>query len=56
MKKQFYKTLEEVPVIVLKAYDEGNYKFNPPPVCHALWDKLAWINWVVFSDEVIKNS
>ena len=27
-------------------YRAGKYKFKAPPVCTALWDEGAWINWI----------
>jgi hypothetical protein len=28
------------------AYERGDYRFAPPPVCTAFWDRAAWIKWI----------
>ncbi len=47
------KTLIDTPDLRAKrhaAYVAGKYKFNPPPVCTAMWDDQAWHNWVIFDN------
>lgn len=32
-----------------KAYDAGEYTFDPPPVTTGGWNKTAWMNFVRFN-------
>ena len=46
--KTKYKSLDDVPNEVKKAYVLGHYVFSPPPVSTAYWGDLEWINYVTF--------
>lgn len=56
--RMVYRTLEEVPLTLIAAYDLGQYTFTVPPVSTRGWDKLDWINWVHFAPdlETLRNN
>lgn len=44
-----YKSYDEVPDEIKKAYLLGHYYFSAPPVCTYKWTDLDWINYVTFN-------
>ena len=41
-----FKTIDDVPERLIRAYEDGDWCCDVPPVCIAQWDSLAWINHI----------
>lgn len=51
MPRKMFKSIDDVPAKMRRAYAAGKYHFRPPDVI-AKWGELEWINYVIFSPEI----